>query len=295
MTDLPFVSSRAASQQIRLLVLAALRCAPGLAGILVGLGVPGIVLAAGEPASFDCLIQPNRIVQLGSPTPGVVETISIDRGDEVKSGQVLVRLASGVEEVGLQVARTRAQQVADLRAAERSREYAGREVERARGLVEEKFISPAALDKAQTEADVSLERVKLAKERLRQADSEARLAQAQLARRTIRSPMAGIVTDRFVNVGEFVESRPMLRIVEVDPLRVETVVPATWFGRLAAGAKATIRPETGAVKTAVAEVTVVDQVLDPASNTFRVRLKLPNASRAVPAGSRCRIEFDSAG
>ena len=37
--------------------------------------------------------------------------------------------------------------------------------------------------------------------------------------------------------------------------------------------------------------TVIDQVIDAASNTFRVRLALDNADRAVPAGARCQIDL----
>jgi hypothetical protein len=38
-------------------------------------------------------------------------------------------------------------------------------------------------------------------------------------------------------------------------------------------------------------VTQVDGVIDAASNTFRMRLLLPNADGAVPAGARCRVDL----
>jgi hypothetical protein len=43
-----------------------------------------------------------------------------------------------------------------------------------------------------------------------------------------------------------------------------------------------------------ATVTQVDRLIDAASNTFRVRLAMPNADGGVPAGARCKLEFAGA-
>lgn len=251
------------------------------------LGLPSVGL--GQP--LDCLIQPNQIVQVGAPVAGVIDAIDVERGDSVRRGQVLARLAADVERANAQLAQTRAQQNAELLAAERSREFARREMTRARELVHENFVSKAAADKAETESQVSEDRLQQAQERRRQAELELRLAETQVARRQVRAPIAGIVTDRFLNAGEYVEDKPILRIVEVNPLRIEVVVPAAAFGLIATGARATVRPEVGPVKDAQATVTIVDRVLDPASNTFRVRLALPNPDLRIPAGARCKVDF----
>ncbi|MFZ4760357.1 MAG: efflux RND transporter periplasmic adaptor subunit, partial [Burkholderiaceae bacterium] len=188
---------------------------------------------------LDCLIQPNQIVQVGAPVSGVLEGIDVDRGDTVRRGQVVARLESTVERANAQLAQTRAEQSAEMQAAERSREFARREMTRARDLVGENFVSKAAADKAETESKVSDDRLQQAVERRRQAELELRLAEAQLARRQVRAPIGGIVVDRFLNGGEFVEDKPILRIAEVNPLRVEVVVPAPAFGLVALGARAT--------------------------------------------------------
>jgi membrane fusion protein, heavy metal efflux system len=240
---------------------------------------------------LDCLIQPNQVLQVGAAVSGVIEAIDVERGDAVRRGQVVARLAADVERASADLAQARAGQTAELQAAERSREFARREMARARELVAENFVSRAAVDKAETESQVSEDRHRQSVERRRQAELEQRLAEAQLARRQVRAPISGIVTDRFMGVGEFVEDKPILRIVEVNPLRVEVLVPAPAFGLIAAGTRATIRPEVGPVREAVATVTIVDRVLDPASNTFRVRLALPNPDLRVPAGARCKVDF----
>jgi cobalt-zinc-cadmium efflux system membrane fusion protein len=249
--------------------------------------VPGGV--RGQP--LDCLIQPNQVVQVGSPVSGILEGVDVERGDTVRRGQVVARLESSVERATAQLAQARATQTAELQAAERSRAFARREMARARDLVDENFVSKAAADKAETESQVSEHRLQQAVERRQQAEQELKLAEAQLARRQVRAPIGGIVVDRFAAAGEYVDDRPILRIAEVNPLRVEVVVPAAAFGLVAQGARAVVRPEAGPVRDATATVTIVDRVLDPASNTFRVRLSLPNPDARIPAGSRCKVDF----
>ncbi|MFM1990992.1 MAG: hypothetical protein RJA99_3949 [Pseudomonadota bacterium] len=240
---------------------------------------------------LDCLIQPNQVVQVGAPVPGVLEAIDAERGDLVRRGQVVARLESAVERANAQLAKVRADQNAEFQAAERNRAFARRERDRARELVDEQFVSKAAADKAETEARVSEDRLQQAIERRRQAEQELKLAEAQLARREVRAPIGGVVVDRFLSAGELAEDRPILRIAEVHPLRVEVVVPAAGFGQVQVGRKAIVRPDAGPVNEATATVTIVDRVLDPASNTFRVRLALPNPDLRIPAGARCRVDL----
>ena len=247
--------------------------------------------SAALAAPIDCLLQPNQVVQLGAATPGVLEAIDVDRGAIVRRGQVVARLAADVERANLQLVQNKASQTGDVQAAERSREFARRELVRTNRLIAENFVSKAAADKAETESQVSDDRLQQALERRKQAEYEARLAQVQVERKQIRASISGVVTDRFLSVGEYVDDKPILRIVETNPLRVEVVVPAQAIGKIQTGDRATVMPEVGAVREAFATVTVVDRVLEPASNTFRVRLALPNPDLKIPAGSRCRIDF----
>jgi hypothetical protein len=56
----------------------------------------------------------------------------------------------------------------------------------------------------------------------------------------------------------------------------------------------TLLPDLPSGGKLVAKVTHVDKTLDAASNTFRVRLVLPNPDYKVPAGARCRVDEPSA-
>jgi multidrug efflux pump subunit AcrA (membrane-fusion protein) len=71
-------------------------------------------------------------------------------------------------------------------------------------------------------------------------------------------------------------------------------VPTAYYGQIRNGSKARVRPEKPIGGTYDATVTVVDRVLDAASGTFGVRLALPNPDLRLPAGIRCKVEFDVA-
>jgi RND family efflux transporter MFP subunit len=258
---------------------------------LLSLCLLGATSMQTQAQSLDCLIQPHQIVQVGSAVPGVIERILAERGDIVRQGQVLVQLQSSVERANLALAQSRARIQGEVSAAEQSSDFAAREHKRASDLAQKNFVSQNYVDKAATEAQVAGSKVTQAKERKTVAGQELEVAQAQLAMRTIKSPISGVVTDRFMASGELVEDKPLLRIAQVDPLRVEVVVPASVYGQLQRGMQATVLPDFTNAKSRPAQISIVDKVVDPASNTFRVRLEMPNPQNDIPAGLRCKVDL----
>lgn len=241
--------------------------------------------------SLDCMIQPHQVVMVGSPAPGVIERLLVDRGDVITRGQPVAQLNAAVERAQLQVARERAAQTGEVVAATGSQELAQRELQRAAELQQQNFVSKTYLDKQRAELQVAGGRADQAQERRRLAARELELAAAQLEQRTIRSPIAGVVVERFLSAGEFVDQKPLMRIAAVDPLRVDVLVPAAAFGQVSVGMKGRVVPELFARQEHEAVVRTVDRVIDAASNTFRVRLELPNPGGALPAGLRCRVDL----
>lgn len=260
-------------------------CPTALAVIIAPLATP----LSAQP--LDCMIQPHQIVQVGTAVPGVIEQLTVERGDFVTRGQVVAQLNAGVERAQLTVARERAAQVGEVQAAVGSRELADRELVRAKDLHGQEFVSGAYLDKARAEAEVASGRTAQAEERRRQASREVELAAAQLAQRTIRSPIDGVVVERYLSPGEYVDQKPVVRIASIDPLRVDVLVPAAAFGRVQVGDRGVVVPELFNQLKHEATVSVVDRVIDAASNTFRVRLELPNPGRQLPAGLRCKVDL----
>jgi membrane fusion protein, heavy metal efflux system len=236
-----------------------------------------------------CLIEPSQVADLGSPVIGVLDKVLVDRGASIKKGQVLATLRTTVEQASLDVAKSRARAEADVRAAIASRDFSRQQAKRAEELVKHNFISRQALDQALSESEVAEQRLAQAREQKQIWDKEHDLAEAQLALRNLLSPLTGVVLDRYLSPGERVEERPVMRIATLDPLRVEVFMPAASYGSVKTGMTATVSPELPGIGERRARVSLVDRVIDPASNTFRVRLDLPNPGHAIPAGVRCNV------
>lgn len=268
------------------------RCRPP-AGLLLGVSVLSALLL-GTPAAaltLGCLITPARVAEIGTPQAGVVERMLVDRGDSVRRGQPLALLQSGNERASLRTADARAQAQAAASAAQATLLLAEQKLRRAESLHREQFISDIALDQARTDVRVATQALQQAEDQRAVYQAESAQALAQLHQRALRSPIDGVVTDRMAHPGERVELQPLLRVAEVARLRVEVVVPASRFGQVRPGARHAVRAEVPGVPAREATVTQVDQVIDAASNTFRVRLALDNADRVVPAGARCQIDL----
>jgi RND family efflux transporter MFP subunit len=238
-----------------------------------------------------CLIEPQQVAEVGSPVIGVVQELLVERGERVVKGQVLALLRGEVERAAVGVASSRAQAEADEQAARANVAFGRQKLERAQDLLEKKFISQQALDQVRTEFEVAEQKLAQAQEQKRIAQRELGLAAAQLAQRSIRSPFDGVVAERYVALGERVEDKPLFRVAQVDPLKVQVVVPAAYYGKIAPGAAASIQPQLPEAAAVSARVSLVDKLIDAPSHTFRVQLALPNPDLALPAGLRCQADF----
>ncbi len=230
----------------------------------LAVGLPCQPLFAEEDGLYDCLIEASTVIDVSSPVPGILADITVERGDRVSTGQVLARLESAVEEAALELARERAA-------------FGRRKVVRNKDLYEKQLISIHDKDELETESHL--------------AELELRQAEAQLERRTIHSPISGLVVERYLEPGEFVESQPILQIAKLHPLHVEVILPVSRLGTVRKGMRATVLPQAPVGGRYQARVAIVDRVVDAASGTFGVRLILQNPDYRVPAGLKCQVDF----
>ena len=249
--------------------------------------------AGANPAvkPLGCLIEPDRVTNVGSQVVGIVERMHVKRGDLVQAGQVLISLRSDVERASAYAARTRASVDAEILAAKTGVTLAEIKQSRAEALLAQNFVSPQAVELARGELEVARQKLKQVQGQQKIWIEERGIAEAQLELRTVRSPFAGVVVERFVNAGERVDDRPLMRLAVIDPLRVELLVPTAQFGTVKRGDSVAVSPELPGAQTVSATVTHVDHVLDAASNSFRVQLTLPNPSYSLPAGLRCKADL----
>ncbi len=257
---------------------------------------PPLVSRATTPTApataLGCLIEASAVADVGTPVIGIIDSVLVERGDLVRKGQVLAQHESRVERAAVTLAEQKVANNAELRAAKSQINFAHKKAQRTQALTELNFVSPQALDQAQTESTMARMRLVQAVEQQELAVKELEMARAQLAQRTIASPMNGVIVDRLISPGERVENRPIFKIAQIDPLRVEVVLPAALFGHIKQGGTARVTPELPGSTAREARVTIVDRVVDASSNTFRARLTLPNPNAALPSGLRCRVSFD---
>ncbi|MFN0315781.1 MAG: efflux RND transporter periplasmic adaptor subunit [Burkholderiales bacterium] len=249
----------------------------------------------GRAQTLGCLIEPSKVADVGSEVIGILEKLLVERGDMVTKGQPTAELDAKVERAALSAARARAKAMSELKAAHSNHQFAKRKKDRTEDLFNKKFVSEQTNDQAATESQIAELRYKQAKEQQDVAERELELAQAQLARRTIRSPITGVVIERFLSAGERVEQKPLMRIAAIDPLYVEVFVSASHYNSIQVGGNAIVRPEIAGFEDRSGKVILVDRVIDPASNTFRVRIELANPNGALPPGVRCKADFTGKG
>jgi RND family efflux transporter MFP subunit len=253
------------------------------------------VAGAAWGAEFDCLIEPRQVLELRAPLEGLIERVNVDRGDYVRKGQDLVVLDTRVDQVQASMAGHRAQMDGAMRSWESRGELSSKKSSRMDRLHGENYISAQMRDEAAAEK-------RIAEAELRDAVDSRKLSalehkrQLEIIRlKTIRSPVNGVVVERFFNPGEFAEAgvgrKPLLKIAEIDVLHVEVLLPAAAYGKVKLGSEIQVSPEIPAGTSVRAKVKVIDRVLDAASHTFGVRLELPNPDRKIVGGIRCRASF----
>ncbi len=236
------------------------------------------------------------VLKLGTPVPGLISEVLIDRGAVIKKGDILARLDSKVEEANLNLAEARAADDSAVRSARAKLDFQKRKADRENELRKNNNVAISTAEEAETAARV-------ADSELHEAEANLQLAQLELVRsrelvkqRTIRSPIDGVVVERTLGPGEYVfDQAHLLTVAQIDPLNVEVFVPLSEFGKLRPGMRAQVYPEKPIGGKYDAVVTVVDQVFDAASGTIGVRLNLPNPDYALPAGLKCQIRFAGIG
>jgi len=240
--------------------------------IIIGLGVLVMMLSLVTIADvrppdedmLECMLEPNTEIEISAAVSGVLSAVLVQRGDRVKRGQVLAELVSGPEKAAVELAKARV-------------EFGKRKAIRNEDLYKKELISIHEKDEMDTEVLISSLQLKQAEE--------------QLKLRKITSPINGVVVEREKDPGEYVETQPLLTVVSLDPLNVEVVAPAERFGTIKKGMRGKVSTIGPVANTYDAKVILIDQVIDAASGTIRVRLALANPNNAIPAGLSCYVTF----
>jgi len=256
-----------------------------------------LALGAGSPAAADepveAVTEARFDQPLGFVITGKVAEVPVTPGQEVKKGDLLVKLDASEAEAMLRQAKIEATSRLSVEAAKAQLELT---------KVEEKSIKQMAARDATTrieveriEVQVKLRELELALQQQQLDINRAELArhEANVEKYYLRAPRDGVVADVMVETGETVEDREdVVRLVVTDPLRINAAVPIDRTLEIEVGDTAWVTPQLeGFSRPIEAKVIYVAPVGDAASNTRIVRLEMPNEAD-LPAGGHVMVDFE---
>jgi HlyD family secretion protein len=273
-------------------------------------------------------IEPITKVEIKSKASGIVKKLYVDYGDKVKKGQTLAELDK--EEIQARVDQARAQleaSSASLNGTHADLERAKVDAEgpdvpllkrayvRAQGMAKEGVVSASALDDAQKNYEMSLNKQNVSKAQLQVLQAKIGQAQGQVAQdranlkqleeqlgyTTIESPIDGIILSRDVEIGDAVSSILVLgssatlvmTLGDTSEVYVKGKVDESDIGKVYLGQPARIKVESFKDKTFTGKVTKISPMGVEKDNvtTFEVRVSINNPEGVLKAMMTANAEI----
>jgi len=206
---------------------------------------------------------------------GTIAEIYVTEWVHVAKGTPLARLDSREAEAAVQAVR------AALLQSSTAAGRATRELERMVKLKEAGLATQQALDEARS-ADEAAHAAAAS------ARAQLALAETKLGKAILRAPLDGVVANRSVSVGDYVENmgnpKPIFRIVDNRLLELTVTVPAAKFAALAVGQPLTFSADAFPGKEFNGRVAYINPAADEASRTVRVKAEVPNPDETLKSG-----------
>lgn len=214
---------------------------------------------------------------LSAQTSGQIQRILVDVDDFVEQGTLIIQLKATEQLAGLDKAK------ANLQAANAQWQEADREFKRIEDIYARKLVSKSDMDKATASLKKAVAQKKGAEAALQQAREQYEYTQ-------VRAPYTGIVTERHVEMGETAQpGTPLISGVSLDRLRVKVDVPQSLIAAVREHGKARVKIPSGEW-VEVSKLTAFP-FADQASNTFKVRLYLPEKVPGLFPGMFLKTAF----
>jgi len=241
--------------------------------------------------TYDGFTRPSLEVTVGSRVDGLVAEVLVEEGQTVRKGQVLVRLDATIEKIEVELSRIRAEGRKQVEAMELIEKQKAAELTRGKILLDKGGVTGQEYEQMQLALEVARLNVEVGKAEQRAAVLRYQRDLARLAEREIKAPVDGVVTHLFKDPGEAVERlEKVAEVVQLDPLEIVLNLRVATRGKYAAGQKARVRV-AGADAWHPATVKMVDPVVDFASGTYRLKVRLPNPGGKLQAGLRVTVDL----
>jgi macrolide-specific efflux system membrane fusion protein len=256
---------------------------------------------------------------VAAPIAGVVADVMVAEGDQVAVQTPLVQLDSEQAKTELEAAqaayeaaRLEGENDVDARYAKRTLEVRQRELQQSE-IANRQFpgsVSQTEIAKLQLVVDQSRLAIEQAEHELlvarataREKLATARIVQTRLEKHGVKAPVSGYVTEVAVEPGEWVEAgKPIVRIISLDPIRVECFVDGRLHGPELVGRRIEFFPARGdaprdggdQAKPLTGQVTFVSPELNPVTGQIRLWATIDNPNLTARAGMRGRIVIQQA-
>ena len=238
--------------------------------------------------------RPGRDAEIGFQLPTQITGIAVAGDAKVAEGDLII-LGDDREDVEMvRLQKLRAETDLPIQRASAQVRIAQTEFEEINNAFENGAATPQQLNRAEASLDVA--RIDLQTARLNQQQEEIglRRMQERLERLRLKAPFDGRVAEILVDIGDSVqENRPVVRVVSLNPLRIDVHTPIEDIERLGISKDDTAwayiaRP--GQPMLAIGTVLEVSPAADFSTRKRRVRVEIPNPHE-IPSGLPAWVRF----
>ena len=205
-----------------------------------------------------------------------------------EKGQILAVLDNRVLEASLAIAKAKKQFYGRLEAAKAAHKLRKGKLDRLLPLLSKGYAQREEVNEAQLAVESAIAEVKSAREDLKISELEYKQIQVQIARRTVHSPINGIITEVQKDVGEFVGGQEYIVVVaNLNPLNINIHVPT--IKALSLKEKQTIEVRFPDLNDAThqATITAISPITDASSDTVKITTQLNNSDNKLRSGLKC--------
>lgn len=218
---------------------------------------------------------------LAANAAGRVLKTNVERGAEVKKGMVLAQLDTSAAALSLAEARV---QVATSKTQE--------EINQADCARYEQLKAKGAV--TDLEYDQVTAKCKTAPLSLQAAQARQSMAAKNVGDGTIRAPFAGVIAERYVDVGEYVQaSSKVVSIAQINELRLEFAVPEANVSKVKNGASVQFRVSGYPGETFQGNVRYVSGAIRPATRDLVAEALVENPERRLLPGMFADVELNT--
>lgn len=214
---------------------------------------------------------------VSAQTSGRIIEVGFDVDDYVQKDSVLLRLSDREQKSRLESAKS------SLKEAQANAEQAQKEYDRIKKIYAQKLVAKSALDKAAAAHKAAAARLKAARARVEEATE-------QWEQTIVRAPYSGIVTKRFVEMGETASvGQPLMTGISLDHLRAVVDLPQQVAAHLRTNKSLVVMLDSGRQLAIDPEAITVFPYADAETHSFRARFDLPTGIENLYPGMVIKV------